>query len=160
MSETAMTNESMTYYPQASSRRQLMDIKQEFEEMQMDSDFPLATIKVPGHEARPLTTELANVLIQVADQLSRGKAVLVAPRDTHLTTQEAADMLGMSRPTFVKLLETGKIPFKKVGRHRRVQLQDVEHYSRARHNKMMRKMENLAAETDIFETVDNPLIRE
>ena len=66
-----------------------------------------------------MTRELAEALLQVAEQLSKGKAVLVAPCDTRLTTQDAADMLGVSRPTLVKLLESGKIPFTKVGRHRR-----------------------------------------
>lgn len=159
MSENVMVNESVTYYPKSDTRRQLMDIKQEFESMRSDPDFPVATIKVPGHEARPLTPELADVLLTVADQLSRGKAVFVAPCDTRLTTQEAADMLGMSRPTFVKLLESGAIPFERVGRHRRVQLQDVERYARARHDAMMRSMEELAADTDLYETADNPLIR-
>ena len=49
-----------------------------------------------GQEDRPLTRELAEVLLQVAEQLSKGKAVLVAPCDTRLTTQDAADILGIS----------------------------------------------------------------
>lgn len=159
MAENVTVNESVTYYPKSDDRRDLMDIKQEFESMRTDSDFPIVTIKVPGHDARPLAPELADVLMTVADQLSRGRAVFVAPCDTHLTTQEAADMLGMSRPTFVKLLESGGIPFEKVGRHRRVQLRDVERYARARHDEMMRSMEELAADTNLYETVNNPLIR-
>ena len=159
MAETILTNDAVTYYPNADDRRQLMDIRQEFERMRMDPDFPVASIKVPGREPMPLTAELADVLVKVADQLSRGKAVFVAPCDTRLTTQEAADMLGMSRPTFVKLLEGGHIPFEKVGRHRRVQLKDVEEYARARHEDFLRGMDDLACDTNPYGTVDNPLIR-
>jgi excisionase family DNA binding protein len=49
----------------------------------------------------------------------------VVPRAKKLTTQGAADFLGISRPTLVKLLEQGAMPFDKVGRHRRVTLGDV-----------------------------------
>jgi excisionase family DNA binding protein len=54
----------------------------------------------------------------------------VAPVDQSLTTQEAANFLGISRPTLVKLLESGEIPFERpgAGRHRRVRLQDVVAY--------------------------------
>ncbi|WP_346681914.1 helix-turn-helix domain-containing protein [Bifidobacterium pullorum] len=159
MAERVLTNDAVTYYPNADERRQLMDIRREFEYMRTDPDFPVASIKVPGREPMPLTAELADVLVKVADQLSRGKAVFVAPRDTRLTTQEAADMLGMSRPTFVKLLEGGQIPFERVGRHRRVQLKDVEQYAHARHEEFLRGMDELASDTNPYDTVDNPLIR-
>ena len=72
-----------------------------------------------------LTPRMAEVLLQVADAMGRGRAVTVAPQDQRLTTQEAADMLGISRPTLVRMLEAGEIPFEKVRRHRRLFLTDV-----------------------------------
>jgi excisionase family DNA binding protein len=54
-----------------------------------------------------------------------GQAVTISPHRTTLTTQEAAEMLGVSRPTLVKLLEAKKIPFSQPGRHRRVRLADI-----------------------------------
>ncbi|RSX54131.1 MerR family transcriptional regulator [Bifidobacterium goeldii] len=173
MGTRSLVNDAATYMPNAEDRRQLMDIKdalshitQEakrtseatFNDMANQTDFPVATLKVPGSPARPLTPELANVLMQVADQLSRGRAVFVAPYDTMLTTQDAADFLGVSRPTLVKLLEGGAIPFEKVGRHRRVLLADLQEYMNARHQNNISTFDELAADEDPRATLDNPLI--
>lgn len=70
------------------------------------------------------------VLADAVDALARGEAVTVEPRRTVLTTQEAAELLGITRPTFVRLLEAGRIPYTTPGRHRRVELADVLEYRR------------------------------
>ena len=79
----------------------------------------------PDGEQVPLPAEVYRVLRQVVEVMREGKATLVAPQGLILTTQEAADFLGVSRPTLVKLLEQGAIPFEKPNRHRRVRLQDL-----------------------------------
>lgn len=76
----------------------------------------------------PLGPELSEILAHVASALSQGRAVSVIPQCTMLTTQEAADILGISRPTLVRLLEEGQIPFTKPGRHRRVRMDDLLEY--------------------------------
>ncbi len=75
-----------------------------------------------------LPDELYEVLKDVVTALSQGLAITVAPQHTVLTTSQAADLLGVSRPTLVRLLEAGAIPFDKPGRHRRVRLGDVLAY--------------------------------
>jgi excisionase family DNA binding protein len=75
-----------------------------------------------------LPDELRAVLVDAVAALARGNAVTVEPHRTVLTTQEAADLLGITRPTFVRLLDAGKIPFTAPGRHRRVELADVLAY--------------------------------
>lgn len=75
-----------------------------------------------------LPDALFDVLREAVRAMSEGKAVTVAPHDTVMTTQEAADYLGVSRPTLVKLLEQQKIPFTQPNRHRRVRLSDLLAY--------------------------------
>jgi excisionase family DNA binding protein len=75
-----------------------------------------------------LPDELYEVLKDVVAALSQGLAITVAPQHTVLTTSQAADLLGVSRPTLVRLLEAGEIPFDKPGRHRRLRLGDVLAY--------------------------------
>lgn len=86
----------------------------------------------PDGQTVGLPEEVYEVLIKVVDAMSHGRAITVAPVDQMLTTQEAADHLGISRPTLVKLLETGRIPFERpaAGRHRRVRLEDLVEYQK------------------------------
>ena len=89
-----------------------------------------------------LPPTLFEVLRFVGSTLASGNGVTVIPRAQKLTTQEAADFLGISRPTFVKLLEGGAMPYEKVGRHRRVTLDDLLSYQekeRARRRTVLAK---------------------
>lgn len=82
----------------------------------------------PDGEQVPLPEEVHKVLVKVVEDMREGKVITLVPRTQRLTTQEAADYLGISRPTLVKLLEQGKIPFEKPGRHRRILFADVLAY--------------------------------
>lgn len=76
-----------------------------------------------------------------------GKAITVAPLDQRLTTQEAADFLGISRPTLVKLLETEQISYERpgAGRHRRVRLSDVLDYQNRKRQERRRTLDQMTA---------------
>jgi len=92
-------------------------------------DFPgEASVVVPGQTPVRLTPPLREVLSAAARAFAAGKEVVVGAQESYLTTQEAADFLGVSRPTMVKLLESGQVPFERPGHHRRVRLGDLAAY--------------------------------
>jgi excisionase family DNA binding protein len=82
----------------------------------------------PDGEQVPLPAEVYRVLVEVVEAMREGKVITLVPRTQRLTTQEAADFLGVSRPTLVKLLEEGKIPYEQPGRHRRIMFTDLLAY--------------------------------
>lgn len=75
-----------------------------------------------------LPEQIRAVLRDAATAMATGRAVSITPINTVLTTQQAAELLGVTRPTLVRLLESGAIPFTQPGRHRRVQLADLVGY--------------------------------
>jgi excisionase family DNA binding protein len=120
----------------------------------LESDAELALITPDGQKLE-LTGQLRDVLAHASRVLSKGQAL--EPLDAVLSTQEAADELGVSRPTLVKLLESGEITFTKPGRHRRVQLRDLRDYQqrvRQRRREELDAMEREAAEDDAYTNIN------
>ncbi len=87
-------------------------------------------VSVCGINGRPLVLPepVREALFNVVNAMAHGRAITLVPRQQKLTTQEAADLLNISRPTLVKLLEEGRIPFEKPGRHRKVSLDALLEY--------------------------------
>ena len=113
-------------------------------------------------EVRELPDATLEALRQVATALSRGLSVTVAPLSTMLTTQEAADYLGISRPTLVRILERGEIPMEKPGRHRFVQLKDVIEYKErddAYRRGVLKALIEDAESNDLYAKTDRPAPR-
>ncbi|MBC7772147.1 MAG: helix-turn-helix domain-containing protein [Pyrinomonadaceae bacterium] len=107
----------------------------------------------PATEKNPDSVELieipssvVDVIKQVLAAMAEGNAVSIIPVQTQLTTQQAAIILGVSRPFIVGLLENGKIPFVRVGKHRRIMLQDLLNYKKASQEEQSKILDRLAEE--------------
>ena len=79
-----------------------------------------------------IPAEIHRVLHQVVEAMQQGLAVTVVPQTMVLTTQQAADLLGVSRPTLIKLLDSEQIPYERINTHRRIQLRDLLTYREQR----------------------------
>ena len=86
------------------------------------------------------------VLTEALRQIALGKAAVVMPLDAEISTQQAADILNVSRPYLVGLLENNEIPFRRVGAHRRVRLLDILNYKRRNDEERMKVLDKLAAQ--------------
>lgn len=95
-----------------------------------------------------LPPALLDVLAQVIAAMRAGRAITIAPLAQRLTTQEAAELLGVSRPTLIKLLEEGKIPFELPGRHRRIRLDDLLDYQDRRRSERKESLDELVRQTE------------
>lgn len=91
-----------------------------------------------------LPTSALRLLIDILSELADGNAVKVVPIHAELTTQEAADMLNVSRPHLVKLLESGALPFHKAGKHRRIRFADLMTFKAERDDASTQALEELA----------------
>ena len=92
------------------------------------------SVKIVGAKGRraELPSVIAGLLDEILKNLQAGKAVSIVPEHQQLTTQRAANLLGVSRPFMVKLLEEGELTFHMVGSHRRVNLKDLLAYKKRR----------------------------
>jgi excisionase family DNA binding protein len=91
-----------------------------------------------GVEAE-LPASVRVVLVRVAEVLASGRGVAVMPVDQELTTREAADLLGVSRPTLIKLLDAGEIGYSRPNSSRRIPLEQVLAY-KERHSHQRREL--------------------
>lgn len=101
-----------------------------------------------------LPSEVYQVLVEVVEAMRAGQAITLAPTTQRLTTQQAANFLGVSRPTLVKLLEEGRIRFDRPGRHRRVSLLDLLAYQQSRRSErreVLRSLTSKASELGLYE---------
>ena len=86
------------------------------------------------------------LLLDILGAMASGQGVTLIPEDTELTTVQAADVLHVSRTFLIKLLEEGQIPYRRVGKHRRIRMEDVMSYKRAIDEQREAVLDQLVAE--------------
>jgi len=108
----------------------------------------------PDGQAISLPEPLNDFLLFILDAMKRKQAVLLMPEDEAFTTQAAANFLGMSRPFLLRLLEGGKIPFHRVGTHRRIMFKDLIEFQRVRtkdRNSALSELTRMMEEADVYD---------
>ncbi|MBT1608351.1 MULTISPECIES: helix-turn-helix domain-containing protein [Curtobacterium] len=123
---------------------------------EIEARYFLAGAEAGDHVELP--AEVHRVLLQVIEAMQRGLAVTISPQSRTLTTQQVAELLNVSRPTVVKMLDRGDIPFEKVNTHRRIKLADALAYRTRRRDEQYEALSALySTEYDEGDDVDTTL---
>lgn len=114
-----------------------------------DADTTLRVVET----ARPLKSAdvtlspaIARTFLDILRLISSGRGFKLIPVDAELTTQEAADILNVSRPHLIKLLDSHAIPYDRVGRHRRIKVNDLFAFKAERDEVRAKALADMAAE--------------
>lgn len=136
-----------TYLPQADAA-EIIDFLSALRGRGRQAAEPRPRLVAADGRSVELPAAMFDVLLQVSAAMEAGLAVTVAPHHLTLSTQEAADLLRISRTTLVRLLETGAIPFEKPSRHRKVRLDDLLEYRRRQRNAAELALADMIADTE------------
>lgn len=159
MARVAASSQAHTYVPDAAQGAAIADFVRVLDEAGLGTTTGRPALVAANGERLELPDAMYDALRQVAGALSSGMGVSVAPLSALLTTQEAADYLGISRPTLVRILERGEIPMEKPGRHRFVRLKDLVDYqeqARAARRSALEAMVVEAEDEDLYAKTDGP----
>lgn len=115
-----------------------------------------AEIEFEGFEDKiELPIEALNLLAQILREMSEGKTLSLFSEDTVLTTQQAAEILGCSRPYLIKILEEGKLKYTLIGKHRRILLSDLLEYRKSqkiKQKKILQEIMDFDEESGLYDT--------
>jgi excisionase family DNA binding protein len=98
------------------------------------------------------------LLKEIVRNLENGRSLVLMPEERQLTTQRAAELLGMSRPHLIRLLDAGEMPYHLVGKHRRIALRDVLAYAKRRTQDRRAALDKMARDAFDAGLYDNATI--
>ena len=136
---------------QAKNEAELKEIKELKQKISNINTFFM--IKTEGQEIQ-LPPIIAQVLNEIINILSNNGSLTLIPMDKELTTQQAADILNVSRPYIVKLLQNNEIPYRKVGTHRKILMKELIEYkikSSANRKAKLSELVNLTQELELYD---------
>jgi excisionase family DNA binding protein len=151
--------EARTYLLEGSELAEVVDFVAELEirGVTIPSRHP-ALVAADGRRLE-LPGPVFDALVQVATAMAHGQGVTVMPQNALLTTQEAADVLGISRPTLVRLLVEGNLPYEQRGRHRRILLAEILAYRDRMRQERRESLDRMAHEgqaAGVYEATASP----
>lgn len=139
LDEAVSPSESDTKIAQESSRRLSRFTKQDRLTLQLPAkDHQTETIELPR--------AVVGLLMRILTEMAEGNAITLMPIHAELTTQQAASILGVSRPFLIKQMRENKIPYRQIGTHRRVRFQDLMEYKNRIDSHRAKVLEELAAQ--------------
>lgn len=155
MSSVARVLDEQTILPDAASNAEVIDLLKILRDRgQQVPEARARLVSADGSSSKPLPDGLYDILVKTLEALANGYAVTIAPKNTTLTTQQAADMLGVSRPTLTKLLDEGKIPYERPNSHRRIKLADLLNYQqrqRQERREFLRRMTEESLDLGLYD---------
>jgi len=143
MNTQTKTRGQTTRFDPAEFAPQDLESVHELMELFLHETRPPALVDEKGQRLE-LPKPIYELLVKVATAMQEGNVITLVPETQELTTQAAANLLGVSRPHVVKLIEEGKLPSHKVGAHRRIQMKDLLAFQRVRDNSRREALDELA----------------
>lgn len=147
MTAAARVMDEQTILPDAANNAEVVDLLEVLRAR--GHRVPEARARLVSADGRssPLPDGLHDILVKALEALASGYAITIAPQHTTLTTQQAADMLGVSRPTLTKLLDEGRIPYERPNSHRRIKLADLLEYQQQRRQDRRQALQRMTVES-------------
>jgi excisionase family DNA binding protein len=137
--------------PDPSEQDELVELREQLARIGAQRERPMARLVSPDGREVEIPASAFAALQAVVRDMAQGLTITLIPHDKELTTKEAADILNMSRPFLVKLLDRGEIPHHRVGTHRRLNVEDVLAYRElraARRRKQLRELTELSEQVE------------
>ena len=159
MSTRAASGEATTYLLEGRQLAEVVNFVAELARRGVTVPEPKPALVGAGGRRLEVPDPVFKALVQVATAMVHGHGVTVIPQNALLTTQEAAELLGISRPTLVRLLEDHEIPYGQRGRHRRVLLADLLAYQASMRRERREALDRMAQEgqaAGLYEATSGP----
>jgi excisionase family DNA binding protein len=128
--------------PSIPSQIEVAQARRSFDELKSERSNAHFILSSQTGKQTPLSENAFNYLLAILGEMAKGNAVLVVPLRAELSTYEAAELLGVSRPFLIRLLDKGELSYRVIGKHRRVQFDDLIVYK----EKTQRRREKAIAE--------------
>jgi len=130
------------------SKAEAARAKQTLEQIQADNSNSHFIFGSPSGKKAAISESIYKLVVGLLDEISKGNAVMVVPMQAELTTIEAAEFLGVSRPHIVKLLDSREIEHRMVGKHRRILFADLLKYQEQNKRRRLKAIAKMTAEDD------------